>query len=276
MNSYEEKCEKLYGILKELTKENIAVAFSGGVDSSLLLKAASDCASENGTTVYAVTADSELSPSEDLAAAVGVAEEIEAKHLVIKVDVLGEASVSKNPPDRCYHCKKSIFGSMKNAAEKLGAALLADGTNADDMKAYRPGIRALKELEIRSPLKEAGMTKEDIRRLAGELRISVAERPSAPCLATRFPYGELLSEEKLRAVEKGEAFLKKHIDGNIRLRVHGEIARIEAEEAQMTEIFRHREKITSDLKTLGYHYITLDLEGFRSGSMDVNIVGEHL
>lgn len=270
MSTYGEKCKKLYEILEEMTKRDVAIAFSGGVDSSLLLKTVSECASKNGTKVYAITADTELLPSEDCTVAAEVAEEIEAEHIVVKINVLDETNISQNPPDRCYHCKKCLFTAMRNAAENLGAAVLADGTNADDMKVYRPGIRALEELDIRSPLKEANLTKADVRRLAGERNLSVAARPSAPCLATRFPYGELLSQEKLRAVEKGEAFLKRYADGNIRLRVHGAIARIEAEPQRIAELFRHREKIAAYLKALGYRYITMDLEGFRSGSMDLD------
>ena len=156
----------------------------------------------------------------------------------------------------------------------MGASVVLEGTNADDLSEYRPGLKAIRELGIKSPLMEAGLTKEEVRRLAGEYGISVARRPSSPCLATRFPYWEELTYEKLRQVEKGENYLKTLGLYNVRLRVHGRIVRIEADAEQMGRLVERREEIVGFLKELGYGYITLDLEGFRSGSMDETLAAE--
>ena len=156
-------------------------------------------------------------------------------------------------------------------ANEICAVMIVEGTNADDLLSYRPGIRAVEELGIKSPLKELGFTKKEIRRLAENYGISVADRPASPCLATRFPYGETLTKEAFQNVEKGEQYLKTLGVYNVRLRVHQNIARIEVDDADMGTLLAHKKELTAYLKTLGYSYITLDLEGFRSGSMDIAI-----
>lgn len=271
MEQYEEKCKRLFDILDEITKENMAVAFSGGVDSSLLLKLACLKAEKQGTSVYAIAAHTELHPSKDLEIAEKVAEESGASFIVLKLRELEEADIANNPVDRCYRCKKLLFKEIKRKAEELGAKILIEGTNLDDTKVYRPGLRAIAELGVKSPLKEAGFTKEDVRKLAADYRISVADRPSTPCLATRFPYGAALSVEKMKKVEQGEAFLKELGLYNVRLRVHEETARIEVDEKDMPTLLENRKEVVEFLKGLGYWYITLDMEGFRSGSMDIGI-----
>ena len=153
---------------------------------------------------------------------------------------------------------------------------ILEGTNADDLLQYRPGLRALQELEIKSPLKEAGLTKDEVRKLSKEYGISVADRPSSPCLATRFPYGDKLTIEKLNQVEQGEIYLKSLGLYNVRLRIHGTIARIEVDTADIEKLLNHREQIIHHLKSLGYGYITLDLEGFRSGSMDEPLLKQRI
>lgn len=271
MGQYEEKCEKLFQILDKLTRENTAVAFSGGVDSSLLLKLACLRAKKQGTYVYAIAAHTELHPSGDLEIAKRVAEESGAAFTVLKLQELKEADIVNNPVDRCYRCKKLLFKEIKRKAEELGAKILIEGTNLDDTKVYRPGLKAIEELGIKSPLKDAGFTKKEIRKLAATYDISVADRPSTPCLATRFPYGAVLSLEKMKKVEQGEAFLRELGLYNVRLRVHGETARIEVDEKDMPKLLESRKEVVEFLKGLGYWYITLDMEGFRSGSMDIGI-----
>lgn len=271
MEQYEEKCDKLFHILDEITKENTAVAFSGGVDSSLLLKLSCLKAKNKGTSVYAIAAHTELHPSGDLEIAKRVAEESGAAFIVLKLRELEEADIANNPVDRCYRCKKLLFKEIQKKAKELGAEVLVEGTNLDDTKVYRPGLKAIEELGVKSPLKEAGFTKEEVRKLAAAYDISVADRPSTPCLATRFPYGAVLNIEKMKKVEQGEAFLKELGLYNVRLRVHGETARIEVDEKDMSKLLENRKQVVEFLKGLGYWYVTLDMEGFRSGSMDIGM-----
>ncbi len=269
MTEYELKRQKLLACMEQYAKEDVVVAFSGGVDSSLLLKLA--CEAAKNTTVYAVTIQSELQPQNDLEIAKTVAMEMGAKHVVLTIHELREAGIQTNPKDRCYLCKKYLFGQILQFAAQKGITQILEGTNEEDLHKYRPGIRAIRELGIFSPLAAVGMTKEEVRTLANEYGISVANRPSAPCLATRFPYGTMLSLEALTKVEQAEQYLRALGFRNIRVRVYGEIVRIEVGNDQLMEAVAKRENINSYFKTLGYHYITLDLEGFRSGSMDEQI-----
>jgi len=270
-DSYSEKCTMLQQLMQTYAKDNVMVAFSGGVDSSLLLKMAVMYAGGQEIKVYAVTADTELHALQDIQIAKQIAKELGAVHIVLKLRELEQAGIRNNPIDRCYRCKKYLFGRIKEKAEELEAFTVLEGTNADDMLAYRPGIKAVEELGIKSPLREAGFTKEEVRRLAKEYGISTADRPSAPCLATRFPYGESLEKEKLARVEQGEQFLRSMGFYNVRLRAHGDIARIEVDEKDMDKLLENRKGIINYLKALGWQYITMDLEGFRSGSMDIHM-----
>lgn len=271
---YKEKCIALYGFLDRLTKKNTAVAFSGGVDSSLLLQAAVKAAEKNGTRVIAITADTELHPAADLDIAKKVAEKIGAEHDIIHLSEFDHEDIRRNPVDRCYLCKKVLFSAMQKKAESLGIFCLMEGTNTDDRKVYRPGLKAIRELGVISPMAESGFSKADVRRLAGEYGIAVADRPSVPCLATRFPYGTWLEPEELKKVEQGEAILREYDLYNIRLRVHGECARIEVDPEAIPIILEKRLEITEKLKKLGYAYVSLDLAGFRSGSMDEKLTEE--
>ncbi|MDE6891142.1 MAG: ATP-dependent sacrificial sulfur transferase LarE [Lachnospiraceae bacterium] len=271
MQTCSRKKELLLQIMKDFSEKDLIVAFSGGVDSSLLLKIACDFAKEKGSAVYAVTMQTKLHPAGDMADARKICAEIGARHLVITVDELQEAGILNNPTNRCYLCKKHLFMKMLEKAESLGVSTIIEGTNEDDLHVYRPGIRALKELCIISPLAEAGMTKQDVRNLAEEYGLSAASKPSTPCLATRFPYGTALSYKAMALVEKGETYLKNLGFYNVRLRIHDRIARIETDKAAFPALLQHSGEITAYLKSLGYDYITLDLEGFRSGSMDIAI-----
>lgn len=207
----------------------------------------------------------------DLEIAVAVAKEAGARHLVVRIDELKEAGIEYNPEDRCYLCKKLLFSRLKEKAEELHAGYIVEGTNEDDLHVYRPGIRALRELGILSPLAQTGFTKQEVRKLAEEYGVSVANRPSTPCMATRFPYGAKLDYDSMRRVEQGEEWIRSLGFYNVRIRVHGGIARIEIDIDQMPLLLEKKEEIISKLKELGYDYITLDLEGFRSGSMDIHI-----
>lgn len=263
-----EKQRQFLDQMKQYTKEDTAVAFSGGADSSLILKAACESAKENGSKVYAVTMQTELHTMEDLEVAKKVAKETGACHIVLAVDELKEAGIESNPLDRCYRCKRLLFSKLRERVSQLGVSIILEGTNADDLKVYRPGIRAIQELGIISPLADAGFTKKEVRELAASYGISVADRPASPCMATRFPYGVQLTREKMEAAQRGEAYIRSLGFYNVRLRVQEELARIEVDADSLADILIHREEIIKFLKGLGYQYVTLDLEGFRSGSMD--------
>ncbi len=255
--------------MRKLAAQDLCLAFSGGVDSSLLLKAAVDAAAETGAKVYAVTFDSRLHPSCDLEIARRVAEELGGIHHVISVDELEQEAIRHNPPDRCYLCKYHLFETLKAFAKEHSVTCILDGTNEDDMHVYRPGIRALRELGIISPLAQLHITKKEVKELAAEYGISVASRPSTPCMATRIPYGMDIDYDMLARIAEGEAFLRTQAEGNVRLRLHGNVARIEVDPDAIGQLIMRREEIIKRLKELGFIYLTLDLEGFRSGSMDI-------
>lgn len=271
MEGTEEKRQKLTEMMDRLAGQDIMVAFSGGVDSSLLLKAACDSAGRTGKKVYAVTIQTALHPMEDMEVAGRVAKEMGAVHVILSVDELADAGIEDNPVDRCYRCKKLLFQKMKQKAQELCVPVILEGTNADDLTVYRPGIRAIRELGITSPLALLGITKAEVRQLAGEYGISVSNRPSAPCLATRFPYGTRLCMDKMKQVDQGEAYLRSLGLYNVRIRVHGEVARIEVDDKDMPVVLPHRKELVSRLEALGFLYVTLDLKGFRSGSMDTGL-----
>lgn len=281
-NSMEKELAQKYNILmkqmEHYASEGIAVAFSGGVDSALLLKLACTAAKDRGT-VYAVTVQTKLHPKGDLEAAGQTAGEFGAVHKVLQMDELAEAGVEENPPNRCYLCKKGIFRKIKAAAETFGAGCVMEGTNADDLLQYRPGIQALRELHIISPLAACGFTKAEVRKLAEYLDIRAANRPSAPCLATRLPYGMKFDYELLAKIDEGEHYLRKLGFYNVRLRVHEltnevktekeRLVRVEVDEKDLPKLLEYRRELVIKLKALGFHRITVDLEGFRSGSMDL-------
>lgn len=271
MNDYTNKKEHLGQIIQHYAKKDIVVAFSGGVDSCLLLKLSCEAAKETGRKVYGVTVQTKLHPAGEIEEAEKMCREIGAKHMVIQIDELKEAGILDNPVERCYLCKRYLFSKALEQAAILQADVVIEGTNEDDLHVYRPGIRALRELGIVSPLALAGITKAEVRKMAAEWNLRAAGKPSVPCLATRFPYGTALTYEKMRLVEKGEAYLKTFGFNNVRIRVHGNIARLEVDEGEFTKVMLYKSEIISYLKELGYVYITLDLEGFRSGSMDTGL-----
>lgn len=314
--TYTEKRNALITYLDDLAVGDIALAFSGGVDSSLLLKMCADAVKKTGKIVHAVTFHTKLHPMNDLEIARKVAAEAGAViparssdagyavaasdtasanytgdasaasdaaeaystggvvHHILCIDELEEAGIRSNPVDRCYLCKKCLFQKLIAKAEELGACAILDGTNADDLMVYRPGIRALRELGVISPLAELGITKEEVRQMAAEYGLSVSGRPSTPCMATRFPYGTELDYGMIRRVEEGEAWLRAQGFSNVRLRVHGAIARIEVDADSMAAMVSIRKDALRELSGYGFDYITLDLAGFRSGSMDLHLSHE--
>lgn len=265
----EEKKKSLLTLMKEYAVGDVCVAFSGGVDSSLVLVLACEAARETGKKVYAITMDTVLHPKADLNVAKKVLEKTTAIHCVLHSDELAVPEIRNNPVNRCYLCKKELYMKMLAFAKEKGTDVLLEGSNEDDMHVYRPGRRAIEELKVHSPLARCHFTKEEVRHLAAEYGISVAKRPSAPCLATRLPYGAQIDLELLNRIEQAEEYLKCIVSGNVRVRVHGNILRLEVDADAMESICRHREDILKELKKVGVPYITLDLEGFRSGSMDI-------
>lgn len=261
----EEKLKKLKGILKEMG--SVLIAYSGGVDSTFLLKVARDVLGEK---VMAVTALSPTYPREETGEAKKIARELEVKHLLIETRELEDPNFSSNPPGRCYYCKKELFFQLKELAKEKGFFWVADGSNLDDTGDFRPGMQAARELEIRSPLKEAGLTKAEIRELSRRMGLPTWKKPSSACLASRFPYGMRIKEEDLKRVDEGERFLRNLGISQVRVRHYKDTARIEVNPEELTRLVENhcREKVVKKFKQLGYTYITVDLEGYRSGSMN--------
>jgi len=267
--TFSQKQEMLVKQLKEETKNPVCLALSGGVDSSLLAALIGKCAAENGTKAYGVTFDTVLHPAADMEAARKAAEEGGLLHKVISVNELEFERIKNNPKDRCYICKKGLFQKLKGFAENRGVRTIYEGSNYDDLSQYRPGMKAVKELEISSPLLDYGFTKKEIREWASQLGISSASRPSSPCMATRLPYNEELDLFTLRRIEAAEEALKELGFGVIRVRLHKDVARLEIPVEQFSQAVEQAVLIKNILKALDFRYITLDLEGFRSGSIDI-------
>lgn len=263
------RAEDKLRMLRETIRQigSIAVAFSGGVDSSLLLKVAAE---ELGERAVGLTARAEIYPKRELEAAAKVARVIGVRHVFIDVAPLSLPEFVANPPDRCYYCKKAVFTALLRKARELGVTAVADGANADDASDWRPGTRATAELGIRSPLKEVGLTKAEIRELSRRLRLPTADLPSRACLASRIPYGTPISSDILERVERAEAALEALGFAGLRVRHHGPIARIELCPADIPQATQPqvRAQIVSQLKALGYQYVALDLEGYRTGSLN--------
>ncbi len=272
MEKLNEKKQVLYDLLLQYTDEDCIVAFSGGVDSTLLLKAACEQASKNQTKVYAFTIHTALHPMKELELTKKLAAEIGAEHRVLYVDELKEAGIENNPIDRCYLCKKYMFGRLLQEAKNLGIMNILEGTNLDDTKAYRPGIRALKELSIISPLMMAELSKTEVRALAAELNIAVHDKPAAPCMATRFPYNTKLDYGKMQKAEQIEDFIKELGFYNVRARIHDMLVRIEVDKEDIEKLLSDKDKVIFLTKQLGFDYCSIDLEGFRSGSQDIRIL----
>lgn len=249
--------------LKELKK--VAICYSGGIDSSFLLKFANEKLGKEN--VLAIIANGEMIAERDYIEAIQFLEENNFKYIEIQFNPLKISQFKNNEKMRCYECKKALMSKAIDVAKQNGFKNVLDGSNLDDTKQYRPGIKAKKELGIISPLEEVGFTKCDIQRSAKELEIKAWDKPANACLATRFPYGVKLSKEDLKKVEKAEEIIKKLGIKNTRVRIHGDIARIEVEEKDFEVILKNKNKV-EQIKKLGFKYITLDLMGIKSGSFD--------
>ncbi len=259
--------EQKYDLLKKILKPygGIVVAFSGGADSTLLLKAAVDALKKK---VVAVTITGEIYPPGETAEALQLARSIGSEHLLVENRDLDNPVFAGNPPDRCYHCKKYAYGKILEIARARGIKGVVDGVNADDLSDYRPGIRAGEELGVRSPLKEAGLNKEEIRALSRALKLPTADKPANPCLASRFPYGTKITFQGLRQVGAAEEVVRQAGVPLVRVRHHGSLARIEVPPEYIPMVIKNSTEIEKRIRDIGYKYITLDLRGYRMGSMN--------
>ena len=259
------KLKKLKDILSQMG--NVLVAFSGGVDSTFLLRVASDVLGER---VLAITASSETYPEREVEEASRLAKSLNVRQKVIPTHELRNPDFSSNPPARCYFCKQELFSRLKKIAAREGIPYVLDGSNYEDRLDYRPGTRAAKELGIRSPLKEAHLLKNEIRILSRILNLPTWNKPSLACLASRIPYQTRIERQTLQQIGEAEDFLRKLGFSQVRVRHHGEVARIEIGPNEFLKIVKQgmSEKIVRRLKKIGYLYITLDLGGYRTGSMN--------
>ena len=263
-----EKYQKLKEILTGM--DSILVAFSGGTDSSLVLKVAHDVKGDN---VIAMTAVSASLPASERLEAGQIARQIGAQHILVESAETSDPAYLANTPNRCFFCKKETYGKLAAYAKQHGFHAIVDGTNTDDAGDFRPGRKAASEFHVRSPLLEAGFSKADIRSLAKELGLPNWDKPAAACLSSRIPYGTTITLEALTQVERAEDQLHRLGLRQVRVRHHGPVARIEADPEDFPRLLEHRDEIVTKLKAIGYTFVSLDLAGFHSGSMNAAIQG---
>lgn len=259
----EDKLQCLENILRDL--ESVLVAFSGGVDSTFLLRVAYQVLKDK---VLAVTVRAPMYPTWEIDAAIDYANQVGVRHLVLDIDAMQNLEFTANSPQRCYYCKKALFEKLLEEAHKCDVRYVVDGTNKDDEADYRPGRQAIQELGIRSPLWEAGLTKAEIRQASRNLGLPTWDKPSYACLASRIPYGVSITLERLSVVERAEAYLTELGFGQLRVRYHGDLARIEVERQELPRLLQYASQIVTHFRKLGFLYITADLEGYRTGSLN--------
>lgn len=266
MDTLNQKQQNLCEYIKGLG--SVAVAFSSGVDSTFLLKTAHDLL---GDKAIAVTACSCSFPQRELNEAKSFCKKEGIRHIIVESEELSIEGFAQNPKNRCYLCKRELFTKIKKIAAENGIEYVAEGSNLDDNGDYRPGLMAVAELGIKSPLREAGLSKADIRALSKEMGLSTWDKQSFACLASRFVYGETITEEKLGMVDKAEQKLLDMGFHQVRVRIHGKIARIEVEPAEFGKIINAADELNNYFQELGFTYVTLDLGGYKMGSMNKNL-----